>query len=403
MSDSSLRELERAYAADKSDENILRDLEAARLRAGLGWHGERLPEFRTDRHWFGPHAKERGVYTLITREGNKADGETAARIQLVYVPGGEVECDRPGCAQMLRQERFDGYSMRRNHCPRCKDSGKFTLAPFYLGRFPVTWREFDAYCLALKGPNRDYWPAKPDGATEHHPAVNLDLAESLAFCAWAGLRLPSEMEWRWAALGAATEDTCSSCMGRGQLAEPTCGLPNQCLTASHSDCQRCGNTGKVPGAPRAFPWGNELPSDERCVFAGSLVPWERAGGPLQCAHGYARGIRCPDCASAKPVVDCEACVLGTCYGPLNHNGTCADGTPGLSTDPLVPARPKGASWCGAHDLCGNVWERVAEPDRLCGGSFNSTAETLARSILQPISSAAQNAVGFRVALSARAS
>lgn len=47
--------------------------------------------------------------------------------------------------------------------------------------------------------------------------------------------------------------------------------------------------------------------DERAVRAllstrapedGPAVPWERAGGPGECPHGYAEGIPCRRCASA---------------------------------------------------------------------------------------------------------
>jgi hypothetical protein len=36
------------------------------------------------------------------------------------------------------------------------------------------------------------------------------------------------------------------------------------------------------------------------------VPWERAGGPDECAHGYAAGVPCSRCAAPTPRERAEA-------------------------------------------------------------------------------------------------
>jgi formylglycine-generating enzyme required for sulfatase activity len=100
-----------------------------------------------------------------------------------------------------------------------------TVAPFRLMRHEVTNREFEAFVVAT-GHRTDaerrgfgyVWtgrwyriagaswrhPEGPDSGIEHrpdHPVVQVSAHDSAAFCAWAGLRLPHEAEWEFAARG----------------------------------------------------------------------------------------------------------------------------------------------------------------------------------------------------------
>lgn len=67
-------------------------------------------------------------------------------------------------------------------------------------------------------------------------------------------------------------------------------------------------------------------------------------------------------------------------------------------------RPGGASWCGAHDMVGNVYQWTSDR-QLLGGSFRTPLHMLADSVLRDhaadtVPAGTQNDVGFRVALSA---
>jgi formylglycine-generating enzyme required for sulfatase activity len=69
---------------------------------------------------------------------------------------------------------------------------------------------------------------------------------------------------------------------------------------------------------------------------------------------------------------------------------------------LVPARPLGASWCGAHDMAGNVWEWNEDRTAL-GGSFRTDLENghpIFNGAPMGWQPEARDDVGFRVALSA---
>ena len=97
--------------------------------------------------------------------------------------------------------------------------GKFpvVLPAYYLSLHPVTNAQFARF-LSLSRPNstdlekwilldRDCFVRKsgtgyePYGSKEDHPVVQVSWYGAKAYCAWAGLRLPSELEWEKASRG----------------------------------------------------------------------------------------------------------------------------------------------------------------------------------------------------------
>jgi formylglycine-generating enzyme required for sulfatase activity len=162
------------------------------------------------------------------------------------------------------------------------------LAPFRLARTPVTNAQYREFARAT---GRS-WAALD--APDDVPVTYVNLEDTLAFCAWAEVRLPAEHEWEAAARG---------------------------------------------GDDRLWPWGEELPSPSRAVFARPI------GAP-------------------EPV------------------GSC----------------PAGASAHGALDLAGNVTERVSDAPVVRGGSFLDGPDELRSSHRLPMHPAARDTyVGFRPA------
>ena len=146
------------------------------------------------------------------------------------------------------------------------------LSDFYIDRHPVTNAQYAAFMAATGYPAPKYWIDAPQmGAAEpfpigsrhgSHPVVGISYADALAYCKWAGKRLPTEAEWEKAARG---------------------GLVNQQYPWGNEPSRNYANTGGVWGKDRWF-WtaavGSFLPNAYGLSdMAGNVFEW--------CADWYA--------------------------------------------------------------------------------------------------------------------
>lgn len=77
------------------------------------------------------------------------------------------------------------------------------IESFYMDQYEVTNREYFAFCRGTGRTLPDAWRAdgKPADALQDHPFVMASYSDAAAYAAWAGKRLPSELEWEMAARG----------------------------------------------------------------------------------------------------------------------------------------------------------------------------------------------------------
>jgi len=290
--DETLRALERQYQNDPRNEAVRERLQRAWVRTGRGWHGESLSNALRV-------AQERGVYVYSPR--------ARLELELVFVPPFTVPSTRPSKARPTQR-----------------------IGGFYIGRYPVTWRQHLAFCEEHSSHDVErpvpklpkWWEGRfltdPEDrkAIDVHPVVNVSLAEARAFCAWASLELPSADDWNLAAFGRDPRVVCPSCEGTGF---------NGSKRAPENTCHACHGTG---GPRRRYPWGNQAPAAHRCV------------------------------SSEHPL-----------YG-------------GKSTAPVVhgttPDRPASASQFGAIDMLGNVCEFLETGEVGSWSSFRISSKGLAR-------------------------
>lgn len=126
---------------------------------------------------------------------------------LVYVPGGEI---------VLGTEDIN---------PRSMPQRRVRLTPYWIGKYLITNQQYSRF-LAASPSSRE--PASWDDSRLNQPlqpVVGVSWDEALAYCRWAGLKLPSEVQWEAAARG----------------------------------------TDRRP-----YPWGRELPTPRHANFAGRM-------------------------------------------------------------------------------------------------------------------------------------
>jgi formylglycine-generating enzyme required for sulfatase activity len=186
--------------------------------------------------------------------------ENYAPSGMVYIPGGT-------------------FTMGRDNAPNPEESPahSVTVAPFYIGKEPVTRAQYSAFLQKTKGEPATY----PDSQAAW-PATKVSWQDAQAYCGWFGGWLPTEAEWEFAARGAdgrlytwgnsfssALVNSLETGLGHPEPvgAHPDAAGPFGVLDMSGNVWEWCADDYKpYPGQTSAFP----IPDDAKVIRGGSF-------------------------------------------------------------------------------------------------------------------------------------
>jgi formylglycine-generating enzyme required for sulfatase activity len=106
--------------------------------------------------------------------------------EMVLIPGG----------RSVIGSSADDSEARANEKPQFE----VELLDYYIGMACVTNEQYLAFVEATKhrAPDNGFWQS---AGKSQHPVVNVSWEDAVAYCQWAGLRLPRELEWEKSARG----------------------------------------------------------------------------------------------------------------------------------------------------------------------------------------------------------
>lgn len=135
---------------------------------------------------------------------NETDGS-----EMLLIPSGTYLIGSTPAQTTVLIDKDDRLSADFFHTEHPQHS--VSLPAFYIDRYPVTNAQYAAFIATTGYPTPKYWTHAPQMGVEEpfpvgakhgtHPVVGVSYADAVAYCEWAGKRLPTETEWEKAARG----------------------------------------------------------------------------------------------------------------------------------------------------------------------------------------------------------
>ena len=117
---------------------------------------------------------------------------------MVLVPEGDVSV---GTTEREKQRLSKQTGVHPSWFKDELPAGRMTLPVFWIDRLPVTNQQYLAFVQAANQPMPPYWGGCFPYAHAFHPVVGVSRDDAMAYCWWAGRRLPRAEEWERAARG----------------------------------------------------------------------------------------------------------------------------------------------------------------------------------------------------------
>ncbi|MCW3097158.1 MAG: exported protein of unknown function [Chthonomonadaceae bacterium] len=124
----------------------------------------------------GPRAANPGIAVAKLKKNAKDDAD------MVFIPAGE-------------------FTMGSNESPNEKPVHKVMLDGYYIYRTPVTVAQYLRFCDETGHRRPEAPDFNPNWSKRDHPIVNVSYNDALAYCVWAGVKLPTEAQWEKAGRG----------------------------------------------------------------------------------------------------------------------------------------------------------------------------------------------------------
>lgn len=261
------------YFSESANANDSECVYAGILSFELGYELEdrQVHYFRRAKYWLERHR-------AITGESWDAVDDRLEDVNAYFADEGIVVEDTPlpepvALAPVVVEEISDHGLMM--HVPAGTflfgpERATITLPAYYIDKYPVTNREYEAFCRATGYRFPKYWTKQrfnePDA-----PVVGVSLADAQKFSRWVGKQLPTEEQW---------EKACRGVDGREYpWGEEEASPEHACFGQDSED----GRTEPVTSHPRgASPYGV-------CELAGNVWEWTSTVVPEEEAVNVIKG------------------------------------------------------------------------------------------------------------------